>query len=629
MVLNLTTEGIARRCAGRPWTTIGIWVMVFAVGAFLFGTLLRDVETTKFVFVNSPESKKGMDLLEERLTGPIGTNEIVVVQSQPQTVDDPEFQQVVTNLTEQILTLGSEVIRPATLLNYYQTGVESLVSEDRHTTIIPFTMAGDFDDASDNIKDVVEVVGAAQGQADFKVLITGQATGGLDNRELGQEDLMKGEVVGVPIALIILILVLGAVVAALVPLVMAAVSIIVALGAAALVGQAFQLSFFVENIIIMIGLAVGIDYSLFIVSRYREERARGLEKIDAIGRAGSTATRAVVFSGMTVVLALIGMVLIPFNIFISVGAGAIFVVIAAMLASLTLLPALLSLLGDKINKLAIPGIGQGQITFDGNRSGTVWDRISHTVMKQPVISIVIAAGILIAAIVPFFDLNTGFAGISTFPDRIESKQAFEIIDEEFSAGEVTPAEIVIDGDIQSEAVQVGIQRLTALLAQDASFTQPRPLVVNEAQDLGLLSVPVSGDTTTDVSLDAVKRLRKQYVPEAFAGVPAEVHVTGETAGNIDFFDLAADSAWIVFPFVLGISFLLLILVFRSIIVPIKAIIMNLLSVGAAYGILVLVFQKGWLNNQLGFSESNAIEAWIPYSCFLFCSGCLWIITSSY
>ena len=245
----------------------------------------------------------------------------------------------------------------------------------------------------------------------------------------------------------------------------------------------------------------------------------------------------------------------------------------------------------------------------------MWDTISRAVMKQPVISLVLTAGILIAASVAFFDLHTGFAGISTFPDRLESKQAFLILDEEFSAGEVTPAKIVIDGDIESAAVQGAIQRLTALMAQDEAFSPPRPLQVNDARDLALLEVPVAGDTALDPSLDAVKRLRKQHVPEAFAGVPAEVSVTGETAFFIDFFDLAADSARIVFPFVLGISFLLLILVFRSIVVPIKAIIMNLLSVGAAYGILVLVFQKGWLTGQLGFTESPIIAAWLPL--FLF------------
>lgn len=617
---NLTTEALARRCATRPWTTIAIWVVVIVVAGFLVASFLKDGETTKFVFVNSPEAQQGLDLLEDRLRGPTGTNEVVVVQSGASTVDEPSFQRVVSSLTDAIAALGPEYVRLETLANYYGTGASFLVSRDRHTTIIPFTMAGDFDDASDHIKRVVEVVREFQSQGDFKVLITGQATVGLDFRELGQEDLETGEVFGAPIAAVILIAVLGAIVAALVPLILAAVSILVALGVAALVGQAFELSFFVENIITMIGLAVGIDYSLFVVSRYREERARGLVKIDAISRAGATATRAVVFSGMTVVLGLIGMVLVPFNIFISVGAGAIFVVLAAMLASMTLLPALLGLLGDGINKISIPIIGRVQSSFDESRSGGFWDRVSKAVMRQPVISLVLAAGILIAAAVPFFDLHTGFAGISTFPDRFESKQAFLILDEEFSAGEVTPAEIVIDGDIASPLVQGGVQRLTNLLRADQAFSRPRPLQVNDAGGLALLSVSVKGDSATDESLNAVKRLRKQYVPEAFAGVPAEVHVTGEIAYNSDFIDLAKDSARIVFPFVLGVSFLLLILVFRSIIVPIKAIIMNLLSVGAAYGLLVLVFQKGWLNSQLGFRESPIIEAWIPLFLFTILFG---------
>jgi len=191
---------------------------------------------------------------------------------------------------------------------------------------------------------------------------------GLDNRELSQEDLEKGEAMAVPIAfIIILIVVLGAIAAALVPLVIAIVSIIVAIGISDLVGTFFELSLFVTNIITIIGLAVGIDYSLFVVSRYREERRRGLDKIDAIGKAGATAGRAVVFSGITVVFALVGMLLIPFNIFISIGLGAIFVVLNAMAAAMTLLPAILGIMGDKVNSLQIPFIGKGQVEFQSDR----------------------------------------------------------------------------------------------------------------------------------------------------------------------------------------------------------------------------------------------------------------------
>ena len=376
-----------------------------------------------------------------------------------------------------------------------------------------------------------------------------------------------------------------------------------------------KLSFFVTNMITMIGLAVGIDYSLFVISRYREERSRGLEKVDAIGRAGATATRTVVFSGLTVVLALVGMLLVPFNIFVGLGVGAILVVIAAMLATMTLLPAVLSLLGDKVNRLSLPWIGRTQARFDESRSGGFWDRLSRAVMRQPVISLLLSAGLLVAAAIPVFSLNIGAAGVSTMPDGIESKEGFLILDEEFSAGVTTPAEIVIEGDIDSEAVQTGVERLKAIMAEDSSFAPPRPLEVNPARDLALLSVPVAGDSASKEAEDAIRRLRQEHVPTAFQSAPARVLVTGETAYNIDFFELANDSARIVFPFVLGVSFLLLMLVFRSIVVPIKAIILNLLSVGATYGILVLVFQKDVLQGAFGFQQSPIVEAWIPL--FLF------------
>ena len=620
MTLNLSPEPLARRCAQRPWLTIGLWVVLLVIGIGLRVALFEDGVTAEFKFTNDPESQRGETLLEERLRGPKGTNEVVIIQSETRTVEDLEFRDTVVSLFDELVALGPDVIRRETLTNFSRDGGGFLVSRDGRTTMIPFTMAGDFDDSSDNIARVIDVVDEAKAQGEFRILMTGQATVGEDFGEVAQEGLLKGEAFGIPIALIILVVVLGALVAALIPLVLAAASIIVAMGAASLLGLVFGLSFFVENIITMIGLAVGIDYTLFFVARYREERAHGLEKHEAIGRAGGTAGRTVLFSGMAVMLGLIGMLLVPTNIFISIGLGAMFVVTAAVLASMTLLPALLGLLGDGINRLSIPLIGRSQARYDETRAGGFWDRLSRGVMRQPAISLLLAGGILIAAVVPFFDINTGAAGVSTFPDGIESKEAFLILDEEFSAGEVTPVEIVIDGIINSEPVQAAIDRLTDTLKTDEAFSAPRPLQVNPAGDLALLSVPVAGDSVSQEAQDAVNRLRNNYVPVAFRGVGAEVSVGGETAFQIDFFDMARDAAFIVFPVVLGISFLLLMLVFRSIVVPIKAILLNLLSVGATYGVLVMVFQKGWGNNTFGFQRAETIEAWIPIFLFAILFG---------
>ena len=589
--------------------------MLLVIAMALFVNLFEDGVTTEFDFTSEPESKKAENLLEDRLRGPRGTNEVVIIQSATFTVEDREFEDTVIDLHSSLVNLGPEVIRQPTLTMFYPSKDPFLTSEDQRTTIIPFTMAGDFDQSTDNIHKVIEVVQEARVGSQFDILITGQATVGKDFEDVGQEGLERGEVFGIPIALVILVLVFGALVAAFIPLLLAVSSIILALGLASLLRLVFGLSFFVQNMITMIGLAVGIDYSLFFVARYREERARGLEKFDAIGRAGSTAGRTVLYSGIAVVLGLIGMLLVPSNVFISIGLGAIFVVIAAVFASMTLLPALLSLLGDRINKLSIPLIGRGEDKYDVPGSGGFWDRISRTVMRQPLVSLILVGGLLIAALVPFFDINTGASGVESFPDGIESKRGFLILDELFSAGEVTPVEIVIDGDIDSQSVQDGIARLEESLNQDDTFSPARPLEVNPKRDLGLLTVPVAGDAVSINTQDAVKRLRDDYVPSAFNGVPAEVYVGGETAFNLDFFSMANNAAYVVFPFVLGISFILLMLVFRSIVVPFKAIILNLLSVGATYGILVMVFQKGWGNDVFGFQQAPIIEAWIPI--FLF------------
>jgi len=670
MALNLSTENLARTSANHPWRVVGIWVLIMVASFIMIASFLEDGLTTAFVFTNDPEVQHGEELLEE-IRGPKATYEVVVFESSKFTVDDPEYQRAVESLTADLAALGPDIIRLETLGNFYSTGEPALVSADRSATLIAFVMAGDYDTNSDNIDVVVDVVheSAASERSDFAIKITGQATIGLDNRKLSQEDLEKGESQGVPIAMIILIVVLGALAVSAVPLVMAIVSILLAVGISALVGTFFELSLFVTNIITMIGLAVGIDYSLFVLSRYREERSQGFNKIDAVSRAGATAGRAVVFSGMTVVLALIGMLLIPFNIFISIGLGAIFVVLAAMAASMTLLPSMLILfdrlsgwylkqvagkglwrmivlvisilgfwlpytltllyrlvvrrrLGDLNFFRWMSGIGIG--SFDSaptySESKGFWDRWVRVVMAQPVISLLVTGGLLIAAIVPFFSINTGFAGISTYPDKLESKQAFLVLDEKFSFGEVTPAEIVIQGDIASPAVQAGIEHLKELLAEDDAFSAPRELEVSDSGTIALLAVPVAGDTSGEISIAAVTRLDDIYVEEAFAGTGAEIFVSGETAFNKGFFNVSSNSAKIVFPFVLGISFLLLLVVFRSIVLPIKAIILNLMAVGAAYGILVLVFQEGFLASFFGLQESPTIESWIPLFLFTILFG---------
>ena len=616
MALNLSTEALAGASARRPWLTIMIWVGLFLVAGFLIMSLLEDALTTDAQVTTNPESRQARTLIEDRLRGPQRVNEIIIVQSASVTVDDEEFRTFVEDLHSEVAALGPEVIASGT--NYYQGGDESLVSDDRHVTILPFSMAGTFEDAGENIGEVLDVLDSAEADG-FEVLIAGNASMGQDFEEAAQSDLETGEMFGIPIALIILALVFGALAASAIPIVLALVSIVLAVGASALIGQQFQLSFFVTNVITMIGLAVGIDYSLFVVSRYREERERGLEKLEAITKAGATASRTVLFSGLTVIIALLGMLIVPQTIFRSIAAGSVLVVVMAVAASLTLLPAVLSLLGDRLNWGQIPLIQRGQARFDEQRPGGFWDRLARTVMRYPVLCFVAAAGLLIAAAIPYFNINTGFSGISTLPDSLPAKQAFDVLDREFSAGLISPAQVVIDGPVNSPEVQDAVQRLESSLAADQAFGEPT-YEVNEAGDLALLEVPVAGDPNSERAEGAVERLRDDHVPQAFDGVRARALVGGDIATNLDGFAMLDTYTPIVFAFVLGLSFILLLVVFRSIVVPIKAVIMNLLSVGAAYGLLVLVTQEGVGAELFGFQQVESIEAWLPIFLFAILFG---------
>ena len=604
----LSTEGLARASARRPWFVVGTWAAVIVASIVAIGALLASGLTTEVSLTNDPESQRAENLLEDRLRGPEPTNEIVIVRSETATVDDPQFQATVEGLYADISALGPEIVAGGT--NFYQSNDPSLVSEDRHTTILPFAMAGDHEEAEDNIGGVLDVVDRANGTEGFEVLIAGGASFADEFQGQAEKDLQRGESFGIPIALLVLILVFGSLIAAGIPLLLGILAIAVAVGISALLGQVFQLSFFITNVITMMGLAVGIDYSLFIVSRYREERGKGLEKHDAIATTGGTASRAVFFSGITVVVALMGMLLIPSTIFRSLAAGAIIVVLISIVMSLTLLPAMLGLLGDKVNALKVPIIGRGAIAADHEKRGGFWDRVTGVVMKYPVISLVASAALLIALAIPYININTGSAGVSTLPESLRARQGFEILRSEFSAGLVTPAEIAIEGDVNGEAVQSALADLDATLAEHPEFGQGT-FTANEDGSVALYSVPINGDATSNEVLDSVRVLRSDYIPAAFNGVDAKVLVGGQTAGSIDYIKTTSDYTPIVIGFVLLLSFILLTVVFRSIVVPIKAIIMNLLSVGAAYGILVLVFQEGIGNEIFGFQQVDIIEAWVP------------------
>ncbi|MDP6455293.1 MAG: MMPL family transporter [SAR202 cluster bacterium] len=611
-----STERLARGSASHPWLVILAWVILLVSSVAVSSTLFADAVTSEFNLIGDHDSKLAKELLEERLRGEPEFADLIVVKSATIKVDDPAFQQTVEAVVAGISALGPEIVRD--IETFYDNNQEFQVSENRQATFFQAGIIGDLTVATEHIEEVHHALDAVALPEGFEVFITGQLTLGHEFIVTSEEDLKKGEAIGILIAIVILTIVFGAVAAMVLPIVMAVMSIAIAIGMAALAGQVFELNLFVSNIITMIGLAVGIDYSLFIVSRFREERRKGQEVVEAIAVAGGTASRAVLFSGMTVVLALIGLLIVPVTVFISLGLGAIFVVIVSVAAGLTLLPAILRVMGDKVNWLSIPKIGSRDPAPGEAPKQSIWSRLAAGVMKAPALSLVIAAGLLLAAGYSYLDISTGTSGVSSLPDGFRSKDGFNALQNDFGFGLDAPADVVIDGDMQSPQVLGAIDALTASLVGDDRFGEPR-LETNAANDLGALVVPLSGDPTSKATTAAVEELRDKLIPDAFRGVQANVYIGGPSSDDIDLNDIALQYQPIVFAFVLGLSFILLMIVFRSIVIPATAIIMNLLSVGAAYGLLVLVFQKGIGNEIFGF-EQDVIQPWMPLMLFTILFG---------
>jgi len=582
------TQRLAAAAARHPWRAVAAWIIAVVLAFAVIVFFLGDALTGEAEQLNNPESQQAYDLLAKRLPSTPGeyTSDVVVVRSDSVAPRTPRFQ---AKVREVVSTLRGT------------PGVVNVIDKptaySRRAEVIEVGLADE--EAAANVVDVL----AGQDDDTFDLYVTGEWTVEQDFQKLSEEDLQKGELqFGLPAALIVLLLVFGAVVAGLIPLILALIAIITALGLTALVGIPFDLSIFTVNMLSGMGLALGIDYSLFVVSRFREERSSGRERLDAITATGSTASRAVLFSGLAFVVAMLGLLLIPNTIFRSLAVGAILVGITAVLGALTLLPAILSLLGDRVNFLRIPLIGRGAERGTG-AEGRFWGGIVRGVMRRPVISLVLSAAVMLALAIPVLDFQTGEAGIRTMPDRFPSKQGFTALEQEFGVGTTDTVQVVVDGP----AARSDVQSLAAKIRANGAL---RDVDVNYYADgLAVIEAVPSGDSRDESALAAVRQLRREDVPGA------RVLVTGETAESVDYFALTDQWLPILIAFVLGLSFVLLTIAFRSIVVAGTAILLNLLSVGAAYGVLILVFEKGIGNDLFGFQQVDFIEAWVPL--FLF------------
>jgi len=558
---------------------------------------------------------------------------LAFISSSSVEIDDPDpfgelsYRSLAEAIRGAIMGAGADVLA-APPVTYFD--IAGLISTDGRATIVSVPIVDTEIETVDRLREVQRQVDASGDE--FEMFLAGPATLNADTSKVAEEDLAKSEMTGLGVALVVLIVVFGALLAALLPLATAMVAIPIAFGGVALIAELSGVHFalFTTNIATMIGLAVGIDYSLFIIARYREERRKGFDPYDAIAASGATASRAVFFSGLTVVLALIGMFIMPNTIFRSMAAGAIFVVLASILASLTLLPALLGLLKDRVNWPRLSK--RARMEGEHDPKGGFWDRTTKAVMARPVLFLVLSVAILGSLASLYFTIDKGTTqSAATLPDEVDSKKAFMILSEEFAAGgRSDPVQVYIGGDLSSPELQAAIRELEDAIAADPAFADQVQLIPNQEGTAAVINAIPVGDPFGHMTTEAVVRLRDQGVPPLFEGTGAEVLVGGVPAIMADFFRQTDTYQPIVLIFVLGLSFLLLMVVFRSIVVPLKAVIMNLLSVGAAYGAIVLVFQEqsnafldrihGWaidFFNLIGFQfqEVESIEAWLPLLLF--------------
>jgi RND superfamily putative drug exporter len=583
--------------------------LVLAVAAFMF-TFVTPQKTIVSETSGPGESGRAQAILYEDFKQPSG--ESVLIQSEKLKATAPEFKATVQSVINGVSSLDA-VAKVESPFNVEGSG---LVSADKHSVLVPMEIRGDSADAADKIDPVVARVAEIQkAHPEFTIGSFGESTGKAIQKAFF-DDLKKAGLYSIPLTLIILIVAFGALIAAGIPLLLGLTAVLATLGLVALVSQVLPMSDAVGAIILLIGLAVGVDYSLFYLKREREERAAGRSEEAALNAAAATSGRSVLISGLTVLVAMSGMFLTGDAEFASFGVATMTVVAVAMLGSLTVLPALLSWLGDRVDRPRVPFVHRLR-RDDGE--GRIWGSVIDRVLRHPVLSATLAAGLLVALAVPAFQLHTAQPGIDTYPQKFLG--TYNRLKAAFPGTEIGASVVLKAPNVEAPAVQEAIGQLKWRAIDSGVMNEPIDVDVNPAKTVAVISVPVDGNGTDATSNKALAALRDEIIPPTLGTLAgAEVAVSGDTALSKDFNDQMKSVAPRVFIFVLLFAFLLMLVSFRSIVIAAKSIVLNLLSVGAAYGILVLVFQHGVGKGLLGFEFTGGIDPFLPILLFVILFG---------
>ena len=584
--------------------------LAFVVLSIVIGGAVGQKQLTDAEAV-SGESGRAELALERGKLNP--NEEMVLVQSDRLTATDPAFAAAVDEATGRLGDIAS--------VEKISSPVDGggQVSADGHTALIEFQIAGDMTQAEERVDASLAATAATQAHnPDVRVEQFGGASASVALEEVFAEDLKKAETTSLPITLLILLVAFGALVAAFVPLLIGFSSVAATLGLLALPSQLVPMDPNVSSVVVLVGLAVGVDYSLFYMRREREERRAGRTASASLEAAAATSGRAVLVSGLTVIAAMGGMLLSGDPTFTSFAVGTMTVVAVAMFASLTVLPAVLSKLGDRVEKGRIPFLGRLRERRHGR---SMWAGTIDRVMRHPVIAVIASAGVLVALALPALNMHTVVSGADDLPRDIPVVKTYDRVTAAFP-GEAAGARVVVEAeDVSSGPVAAAIADLRSGAEADPAVASEVTVMRSADGTVAAIDIPTVGSGSDAAATRAMEQIRERVVPAAFAGVQgASVNVTGDAAQSKDFNDLLAQRLPLVFAFVLGLAFLLMLVTFRSIVVPIKAIVLNLLSVGAAYGVLVLVFQNGLGESLLGFHSNGGISSWLPMFLFVILFG---------
>ena len=645
------TVRVAMWSARHRWPVAGLW-FVFTIGLLLVSLSLGGIKASDVSGNPNDQGLEASDALDVFNAG--GTNEeseqfLVVIDGGPGAAGDPAFKAVVGDLVTTLGAASAQVDGITTpsfgqLLNPFEAPPQAgLISPDGTTVRIVGTVSGDGRKVATLLEPVHPLIETARAaNPGLRMHVVSFTFINDDITELISSDLDESVKLTVPLTFIILLFAFGAIVASVVPLVLAVTSLIAAVGILGIYSQIVgPVSANAVQLIVLIGLAVAVDYSLFMITRFRVERRAGRERAKSIEVSSSTAGRAVFFSGIAVMISLAGLITLGVSLFTSMAVATISVVFISVIGSLTFLPAVMSILGDRLDvgrpaawlpRLAValpvgPVRSWGRSALDwldrraaAHEGSGFWGRLVLWVMARPVRMTVISAGFLILLALPVLQLRTGTTDITAFPATIDGVAGIKMLNEKWPQGTELQLQVVVTNADQP-ATKAAIEQLKTEGLKIAGLSEPVTVTPSRDGHVAMVSFTMGGGLNDEVNHQLVYRVRSDLNPTVFAGLPdVRTYVTGDAAFSVDVTDLYANGVPTVFAFVLTLSFLLMLVAFHSIVIPIKAIILNLLSVAAAYGVLVLVFQEGWFAGPLGITPSGVIESWVPLFIFTILFG---------